>query len=194
MRLRLPASPRSRRPVSGKPAVDLESFSQKLDDLRARALAAVVKADDPPELDAGRERLPRPQGRAARTAGRRSASSRDRTAPRSARWPIPSVKSSKPRWQAGGRGSSRSLCEVRLAREKDRRHAARARAVARLAPPIDRDRARDRAHLRPVRLRDLREAGGGDRRAQLPAAQHAARPPGARPVGHDLRRPTRIAR
>jgi len=31
--------------------VDLESFSTQLNDLRVRALAAVQKADDPPELD-----------------------------------------------------------------------------------------------------------------------------------------------
>src|SRR6187549_3837230 len=52
MRPRLPASPRSRGPGSGALlAVDLESFSAQLEDLRSRALAAVSKADDPAELD-----------------------------------------------------------------------------------------------------------------------------------------------
>src|SRR5664279_3827610 len=51
MRPRLPASPRSPRPGSGTDAVDLESFSAQLTDLRSRALAAVQKADDPAELD-----------------------------------------------------------------------------------------------------------------------------------------------
>src|SRR5262245_7578127 len=53
MRPRLPASPRSRGPGSGAHyAVDLESFSAQLEDLRSRAAAAVADANDPAEIDA----------------------------------------------------------------------------------------------------------------------------------------------
>src|SRR4051812_23820036 len=52
MRPRLPASPRSRGPGSGDHlAVDLESFSAQLNDLRGRALAAVADADSPSDLE-----------------------------------------------------------------------------------------------------------------------------------------------
>ena len=51
-----------------------------------------------------------------------------------------------------------------------------------------RDRPRDRRRLRAVRVRGLRGARDRGRRHQLPDAQHPARSPGARPVGHALPR------
>src|SRR5687768_15763268 len=52
MRPRLPASSRSREPGSGALiAVDLASFSQQLDELRARARRAIAGAADPRALD-----------------------------------------------------------------------------------------------------------------------------------------------
>ena len=83
----------------------------------------------------------------------------------------------------GARGAAR--------RGGRRRHRAGPAHPARHPPPDRRDDRADRADLRPVRLRDLRGPGGRDRRHQLPDAQHPARPPGARPVGHDVRRPRR---
>ena len=59
-----------------------------------------------------------------------------------------------------------------------------------LAPDRGDDRA-DHRDLRPVRVRHVRGPGGRDGRHQLPDAQHPARPSGARPVGHPLRRPGR---
>ena len=56
-----------------------------------------------------------------------------------------------------------------------------------LHPSIE-SMAPDRRDLRPVRVRRLREPGDRGRPDQLPDAQHPARPPGARPVGHALRR------
>ena len=55
-------------------------------------------------------------------------------------------------------------------------------------PPEHRVDGPDRRDLRPVRVRRLREPGDRGRPDQLPDAQHPARPPGARPVGHALRR------
>ncbi len=84
---------------------------------------------------------------------------------------------------AAGRDRDRGAARHRA----DRRHAARPSVPARLAAPDPRDRAGDRAHLRPVRVRRLREPRGRDRRAELPAAEHPRGSPGPRPVGHDLR-------
>ncbi len=55
-------------------------------------------------------------------------------------------------------------------------------------PPEHRVDGPDRRDLRPVRVRRLREPGDRGRPHQLPDAQHPARPSGARPVGHALRR------
>ena len=68
------------------------------------------------------------------------------------------------------------------------RHDARPADPPRQPPPDRRDGPRDRRDLRPVRLRGVRGPRGRGRPHELPDAQHPARPPGARPLGHALRR------
>ena len=167
--------------------MDLADLTRDLEALRADALAAIEAAPDTATLDAleldvlgkkgrltdgpardrGASRRGPAEGRCRRQRGPR----RDRGGPRRAR-----------RGAAGhgARGAPR--------RRGGRRHDARPADPPGHAPPEHRGDARDRRDLRAVRVRDLREPRDRGRPDQLPDAQHPARPPGARPVGHALRR------
>ena len=185
------ASPRSRRPSSGRarrPPWTSPRSSAQLDALRGARARGHRGAPTPDALDAVE-----PASSAARAscatllarhrrapgggpaAGRRARQPRprgDRGGPRRA----PRAPRGASRWRSGWRAERRG------------RHPARPRrcGAARCIPSA-RPSARSRASsASSASCRG--EPGGRDRRAQLPGAQHPGRPPGARPVGHHLRR------
>ncbi len=193
MRRRSPASPRSRSPPDGRPgrhplAHGSHGPRDRLRALGARALAAIEAAADGPALEAVEaEVLGRKAGaltvilaRHRRPAGRRAA-------------PHRGPRESGPRPCSRPRSRPARLARVGCAggppgRRARRPDAARATPGTGFAASPDRDEPRDRPHLRPVRLRGLREPGGRDRRAQLRGPQHPAGSPRPRPVGHDVHR------
>ena len=168
--------------------MELTDLTRDLEALRDEALAAIAAAADVAGARGDRARRPRQEGPAhGRPARDRRAAGGGSAAGRGGR-------ERRPRRDRGrARGARR-----RTSAGRSSRHASGAEAVDVTTPgrPIRRgalhpiiETIREIADdLRPVRLRDLRGPRGRGRRHELPDAEHPARPPGARPLGHALRR------
>ena len=189
MRPRSPHRRGRQGPASGRRAaatVDLASFRAQLDALRDRALAAVAAADDSRRA----RRRSRPPSSAARASCARcwAASARfpARTGRASAPSPTPSARPSRPRSRSAGSASSASRSRSGWPPSGSTSRCPGAPLWRGSLHPIARPSARSRASSASS-ASCRREPGGRDRRAELPGAQHPRGPPGARPVGHDLR-------
>ena len=169
-------------------SVDLADLTRDLEALQADALASVEAAGDVAALDAleldvlGKKgRLTARPARDRRAARRGSAQGRRRRqrGPRGDR----GARSPSAARRSAGRSSTARL----TAETVDVTTPGRPIRRGSLHPSIEamREIADD---LRAVRVRDLREPRDRGRRHELPDAQHPARPPGAGPVGHALRR------
>ena len=121
-------------------------------------------------VDAARPQPPVRGGATGRRGGRQRDPDRTRGGPR------------RSRTAAGGRRARRADCR------RDPGHD-RARPAGPPGPPPSADdrRARPARDLPRLRLRGVRGAGDRERPHELRAAEHPARPPVARPVGHAVR-------
>ncbi len=175
------------RPIDGRTDVDLADLTRDLETLRDDALASIAASADVAALEALELDVLGKKGRLTAVlrgigglpaddrprvgAVANDVRGRDRERPRRAR-----------------RDAARGGADRTPGRRDGRRHDARPAVPPRHAPSEHRDDGRDRRDLRPVRVRGLREPRDRGRPDQLPDAQHPAGPPGARPVGHALRR------
>ena len=167
--------------------MDLAQLTSDLEELRARATSAAASAPDTAALDGIEVEVLGKKGElTAILRGIGVAAGRGPPEGRRGRQPGPH----------GGRGlavrgpdAARRRGARRATRRRgDGRHHPRSPDPPRVAPPDRRDRPGDRRRLRAVRVRRLRGTRDRGRRHQLPDAQHPARSPGARPVGHAVPR------
>ena len=168
--------------------MDLADLTRDLEALRDDALASIAARRDVAGARGARARRPRQEGPPDDGPARDRRRCRPRTGRGSAPSPTPSAAAIEAALAERGTDLRGSALDGAPRGRGRRRHDARPADPPRRAPPDHRDDARDRRDLRPVRVRRLREPRDRGRPDQLPDAQHPARPPGARPVGHALRR------